>query len=227
MAIGLLCTPVAAQAQVMCVNCETELHATMTDIATAASWLAQLTYMKNQLTQMSGTLASVAHLNPGSMQVGLGLLTNSMRLPGSSANAMPGLNFGSTTTSAGQQFYNQNHVYTPTGNDFAAQELQRRQVATSNLQGEALTGMQQIMVRLGDLAQLEQAIVAQPDVTAVAAIGARIASEKMFIANEGNNISHLNLLMATQDHVDQQRAEQNARMQSDQYAAAAATAAGW
>ena len=127
------------------------------------------------------------------------------------------LHFGSNLSGAGQPFYSQNQYYAPQGNDFAAQEMQRRQVATANLQGEAQTGMTRIAQRLASLTQLENCIQQQPDVTAVAAITARINAEHLYLANEGNNIQHLQLMQQTQTHVDQQRAEQHSRQQADQW----------
>jgi hypothetical protein len=150
------------------------------------------------------------------MLTGQALMNDAMRLPGSAATAMPGLNFGQRLSGAGQQPYNQNHYYTPQGNDFAAQEMQRKQVATANIQGEAQTGMNRIAQRLAALTQLENSIPSQPDVTAVSAMSARIGAEKMYLANEGNNIQHLQLLQQTQEHVDQQRAEQHGRQQAEQ-----------
>ena len=195
---------------------------------TEINWLIQqyrtifCAYQTAQATTMS-----VQHFSPNIMAIAPGLTAGQMRLPGSPAAALPMMNYGSNLSGPGQQFYSMNHYYTPQGNDFAAQELQRRQYATANLQGEAATGMQQAAARIASLAQLEGNIRSQPDVTAVGALNARIGAEKMYIANEGNNIQHLKLLMATQDHVDQQRAEQNSRMQSEQWGAAAAAQAGW
>jgi hypothetical protein len=208
-----------------------ELTLDVTQAAHAVAELAQLQQeyrvLMNSYMQLQSTVASLQHLSPNIMGIAPGLQAGQMRLPGSDASALPGMNFGSNLSGAGQQFYNQNHVYTPQGNDFAATELQPRQIATANLQGEAATGMQQIAARIASLAQLESSIQTQPDVTAAAAITARINAEHLYLTNESNNVSHLQLLMATQDHVDQQRAEQHDRQQLEQWGQAAATQAGW
>jgi len=189
-----------------------------------AQLLAQLkqledmyTVARNSYQQLQQTVASVQHLNPQIMNPGQALMNDAMRLPGSASTLMPGLNLGTSQSAAAQPFYNQNQYYAPQGNDFAAAEMQRRQVATANLQGEAQTGMTRIAQRLASLTQLENCIQQQPDVTAVAAIAARINAEHLYLANEGNNIQHLQLLQATQAHVDQQRAEQHGREQADQW----------
>jgi hypothetical protein len=208
-----------------------ELTLDVTQAAHAVAELAQLqqqyTVLMKSYMQLQSTVASLRHLSPNIMGIAPGLQADQMRLPGSDTSALPGMNFGSNLSGAGQQFYNQNHVYTPQGNDFAATELQRRQIATANLQGEAATGMRQIAARIASLAQLESSIQTQPDVMAAAAITARINAEHLYLTNESNNISHLQLLMATQEHVDQQRGEQFGRMQEEQAAAAAGALAGW
>jgi hypothetical protein len=208
-----------------------ELTLDVTQAAHAVVELEQLrqeyTVLYNSYTQLMATASAVQHVNPDIMSLAPGLQAPEMRLPGSAASAVPAMNFGSSLSPAGSTFYSMNHVYTPQGNDFAATELQRRQIATANLQGEAATGMQQIAARIASLAQLENSIQTQPDVTAAAAITARINAEHLYLANESNNISQLQLLMAAQDHVDQQRAEQHDRQQLEQWGQAAATQAGW
>jgi len=180
------------------------------------------TVLRNSYQELQQTVSSLQHLNPQIMNPGQALMNDAMRLPGSASTAMPGLNFGANLSGTGQPFYNQNQYYAPQGNDFAAQEMQRRQVATANLQGEAQTGMNRIAQRLASLTQLENCIQQQPDVTAVAAVSARINAEHLYLANEGNNIQNLQLLQQTQTHVDQQRAEQHGRQQAEQWDAAVA-----
>src|SRR5690348_14095895 len=150
------------------------------------------------------------------------LLNNGMWLPGLAPAQMPCYKYGSILSGYGQQFYNQNHVYTPEGDDWTAQEMQRRQYATANLQGETQAGLQRAADRLASLTELENSIPAQPDVQAVSAINARINSEHMYLANEQANMQRLALLQETQARVDQQRAEQHGRQEADQWDAAVA-----
>lgn len=178
--------------------------------------------LKQSYQELQYTVASLQHLNPQSLETGAELLTNGMQLPGSAAVAMPGLNYGSNLSGYGQQFYNQNHYYTPDGNDWTAQEMQRRQYATANLQGEAQAGLERATERLASLQQLEGAIPEQPDVQAVSAMNARINSEHMYLANEQANMQRLALLERTQERVDQQRAEQHGRKEAEDWAAAVA-----
>ena len=216
-AISLLPAAAMAQAVVVCPLCNQELTAVLNDVLVAANWVSQLHQMEQQIQQDIAIYNSLAHLNENSLTTAAGLLNNAVRLPGSDAAAMPGLNYGANLSGYGQQYYNQNRYYTPPANNWNAQEMQRRAYATANLQGEAQAGMEAAHGRLADLAALEAEIPKQPDVTAVAAFDARINAEKMQLANESNNIQHLQLLQQTQGHVDQQRAEEHSRQMADNW----------
>ena len=206
----------------MCTNCTEELNEDLRQVAIVAKWIQQAEQMREQYQQLLYTVESLKHPTPGSLDVAQGLLNNATRLPGSAAAEMPGMNYGSNLSGAGQQFYDQNHYYTPQGNDWTAQEMQRRQYATANLQGEAQTGLTTIQARLASLTELENSIPAQPDIQATAAFNARINAEKMYLANETNHVQNLQLLQQTQARVDQQRAEQHGRKEAEDWAAAVA-----
>lgn len=223
--VAVLLLPAAkahAQAAVFCANCTEEITAQINYALVLANWLSQLEQMRQHYQQLIYTVESLKHPNPGSLDVAQGLLNNATRLPGSAAAELPGMNYGSNLSGAGQQFYDQNHYYTPQGNDWTAQEMQRRQYATANLQGEAQTGLTTIQTRLASLTELENSIPAQPDIQATAAFNARINAEKMYLDNETNHVQNLQLLQQTQARVDQQRAEQHGRKEAEDWAAAVA-----
>jgi hypothetical protein len=211
-----------AQAVVICPTCTQEIPAALNYVAVLARWAQQFQQMEAQYQQLVETYESLHHLNAQSLTTAAGLLGNAQHLAGSAAAELPGLNYGANLSGAGQQFYNQNHYYTPEGEDWNALEMKRRQYATANLQGEAQTSIEAIEKRLAGLNELQASIPEQPDVTAVAAINARINSEQAFLANETNHIQQLQLLQQTQTHVDQQRAEQHSRELSDKWDAAVA-----
>jgi type IV secretion system protein VirB5 len=220
----LLLTATTAHGQdiVHCINCTDEITTVLDAAVVAANWVSQLEQMRQHYQQLVYTVESLKHPNPGSLDVAQGLLNNATRLPGSAAAEMRGMNYGSNLSGAGQPFYDQNHYYTPQGNDWTAQEMQRRQYATANLQGEAQTGLTTIQARLASLTELENSIPAQPDIQATAAFNARINAEKMYLANETNHVQNLQLLQQTQARVDQQRAEQHGRKEAEDWAAAVA-----
>ena len=223
--VAMLLLPAAeahAQAAVFCANCTEEITAQINYALVLANWLSQLEQMRQHYQQLIYTVESLKHPNPESLDVAQGLLNNATRLPGSAAAIMPGMNYGSNLSSAGQPFYDQNHYYTPQGNDWTAQEIQRREYATANLQGEAQTGLTTIQARLASLTELENSIPTQPDIQATAAFNARINAEKMYLVNETNHVQNLQLLQRTQARVDQQRAEQHGRKEAEDWAAAVA-----
>lgn len=219
----LLLSAAQVQAQtVFCTNCADEITSIAHQVQVLAQWTQQIQAMRLQYEQLVMTYQSISHHTPGSLQTAAGLLNNATRLPGSAAADMPGLNYGQALSGAGQPFYDQNHYYTPQGNDWTAQEMQRRQYATANLQGEAQTGLTTIQGRLASLTELETSIPTQPDIQATAAFNARINAEKMYLANETNHVQNLQLLQQTQARVDQQRAEQHGRKEAEDWAAAVA-----
>jgi hypothetical protein len=209
-----------AQAAVVCVDCTKEIPEMINRVLIAANWVTQLEQMREHYQQLIYTVESLRHVSPQSLTTAAGLLSNAQHLPGSAPGEIPGLTYGTHLSGAGTAFYNQNHYYTPEGTDFAAQEMKRREMATANFQGEAQTSITAINARLAGLNQLQASIPAQADVTAVAAINARIASEQNFLANETSHVQQLALLQQTQQRVDQQRAEQHGRQQLDEWAAA-------
>ena len=148
-----------------------------------------------------------------------------MRNPGSMPGNIPGLSFGSQLSAGASRFLNQNRYHAPQGSDFAAQEMRRREQATANIQAEAQAGMERAEERIAYLDELQRSIQDQPDVTAVAAVEARIGSEHLFLQNEANNVARLQLVQQTADRVDQQRAEQAGRKEAEDWHARAAAQA--
>ena len=188
----------------------------------------QYEVMKQQYGQLVQTYDVLSHPNQV-MQIAKGMAQQQIQNPGSMPGSIPGLSFGTQLSAGASRFLNQNRYATPQGDDFAAQEMQRRAQATANVQAEAQTGMERADERIDYLNQLQQSIQDQPDVTAVAAVGARVSSEHLFLQNEANNVARLQLVQQTQARVDQQRAAEHDRQSAEDWAkqsAAAAAAAG-
>ena len=189
-----------------------------------AQLIAQYGLMEQQYQEMILTFNAVSHGN-NVLSTAQGLLSRATQLPGSSYTQMPGLTFGSQSSAGAVQFFAQNHFYTPQGTDFEAQEIQRQQQATANIQAEAYAGMQRADQRVASLQELQANIQDQPDVTAVSAVEAHIQSEQAFLANETTNVQRLQLMEATQSRVDQEREEQAGRKDAEEWGAAEAAAA--
>ena len=184
----------------------------------------QYSLMRQQYAEMIDTFNALSHPNEA-LSVATGLLQQQIQSPGSAPALMPGLAFGTQLTGAGVRFYSQNHVYTPDGTDFEATEIQRRQMALANLQGEAQTGFERSNDRLSYLGQLQSNIGAQPDITAVSAAEAHISSEQLYLANESNNVARMQLMQQMQAQVDTQRVEQSDRKAAEDWHTAVAAEA--
>ncbi len=200
--------------------------------AEAAKSLAQMVQqyrvMQQQYDQLVQTYDALSHPNQA-LAMARGMMQQQIQSPGSVPANIPGLSFGSQLSAGAQRFLGQNRYYQPQGDDFAVQEMQRRAQAAANIQAEAQAGMERADERIAYLNQLQQSIQDQPDVTAVAAVGARVSSEHLFLQNEANNVSRLQLIQQTQLRVDQQRAAEHDRQSAEDWTSqstAAAAAAG-
>ena len=179
----------------------------------AAKSLAQMQQQYGQLVQ---TYDVLSHPNRV-LDIAKGMAQQQIRSPGSAPGSIPGLSFGSQLSAGASRFLNQNRYATPQGDDFAAQEIRRREQATANIQAEAQTGMERADERITYIDQLQESIQDQPDVTALAAVEARISSEHLFLQNESNNVARLQLIQQTAARVDQQRAEQAGRKEAEDW----------
>ena len=195
--------------------------------ARAQQALTQLQQLRQQYQmlqqQYDGIMRTVNILSHPNQVLGIarGMMQQQIRSPGSTPGNIPGLAFGSQLSGTARRFMDQNRYYAPQGDDFGALEMQRREQATANMQAEVQTGLERADERLTYLAELQDSIPAQPDVTALAALEARISTEKTFLANEGNNMARLQLIQQTQLRVDANRAEQAGRKDADEWHARA------
>lgn len=202
-----LAVPVQA---ITCANCTQEGTEILRNIERVAQAKAQIDLLRNQYQQAVRTYETLRHPNQV-LGIARGLLDQQMRSPGSAPTNIPGLAFGSQLSGAARRFLDQNRHAPVEGDDFAAQELRRREQATANIQAEAQVGMERAAERVAMLDELQRSIEGQPDITAVAAVEARIQSEHLFLQNEANNIARLQLIQQTAARVDAQRIEQSDR----------------
>lgn len=170
----------------------------------------QYNVMRQQYDQLVRTYEVLSHPNQV-LGIAKGLLQQQMANPGSTPSSIPGLSFGSQLSAGAARFLNQNRYAEVQGDDFAARELRRREQATANIQAEAQAGLERAEERIASLNELRASIEGQPDITAVAAVEARIQSEHLFLQNEANNVARLQLIQQTAARVDAQRVEQSDR----------------
>jgi len=185
----------------------------------------QYTMMRSQYDQLVSTYNVLSHPNQV-LDIAKGMAQQQLRSPGSSGSSIPGLSYGSSLSSAAGNFMSRNRYSETQGDDFSAQEMRRREQSTANIQAEAQEGLNRSDERINYLNQLQQSIQEQPDVTAVAAVEARVQSEHLYLQNEGNNVARLALIQTTMTRVDAQRAEQAGRREAEDWHAASQAALG-
>lgn len=172
--------------------------------------------MQQQYQGIMSTVNAVSHPNQA-MQMARGMLDQQMRSPGSAPSNIPGLAFGSQLSAGATRFLGQNRAYAPQGDDFAALEMRRQGQVSANLQAEVQAGMDRSQERINGIDELQASIDPQPDVQAVAALQARVATEHLYLQNEQNNVARLQLLSQVSARVDAQRAEQKGRQDAEAY----------
>lgn len=222
--LGALCVASKQSVAILCGNCVQEGSEIVREFKRAAEVVKQIGLLRDQYTQAVRTYETLRHPNRV-MGIARGMLDQQMRSPGSTPANIPGVAFGSQVANGARRFLDQNRHAQVEGDDFAAQELRRREHATANIQAEAQAGMERAEERIAYLDELQGSIEGQEDITAIAAVEARLSGEKLFLQNEANNIARLQLVQATAARVDAQRAEQNARVQAEDWGKRAASLA--
>ena len=215
LASHLLCAP-QARAQ-MAVFDSSNFANTLQEVRTAASQLVQLNAQLDQMRQQYQMFTNPSNITGMLPALNMPSLQNAMP----SASAITGQIAGSANTlsSAGQAFYNLNHVYTATGSDPQAVMLNRSAVSTANIQGMASANLASIEQRQASLNDMQAELDNAPDIKQVAAINGRIAIESNAIQGQQAQAQNLAALAAAQAQADQQAALQTTRQGHEQAAA--------
>lgn len=219
----------AAIAVVACTMLGPRVHAQMAvfDASNFANTLQEAQTAANQLTQLSAQLQQMRQqyqmfTNPSNI-VGMLPALNMPSLQNSmpAAISMPGQIVGSANTlsSAGQRFYDLNHVFTATGTDPQAALLNRSSVSTANIQGIAATNLASIEQRQANLNEMQVELQNATDIKQVDAINGRIAIESNAIQGQQAQAQNLSALASAQTQADQQAALQSIRQGHEQAAA--------
>lgn len=172
---------------------------------TAVAKLAdEIRTLENQLTQLRQTYQALAHLtNINGVATELGL--PSVQNPLGAVSQVPGLLNGSRLAAGAQQFLDANRYYQPQGNDFLAQEMQRRAQSTANIQALAQQNLQATEDRMAGLQELQGQIDASPTTQDMGAVQARLNAESNFISVQQAQAQQLQVLQRVQEQASQQR----------------------
>ncbi len=219
----------AAAAIVICITFGPSAHAQMAvfDAGNYANTLREVQTAANQLTQLNAQLQQMRQqyqmfTNPSNITQMLPAL-NAPSLQNSmpAASSVPDKIVGSpnTLSSAGQIFYQLNHVFTATGTDPQANLLNRSAISTANIQGMAAANLASIEQRQSNLNGMQMELQNATDIKQVTAINGRIAIESNAIQGQQAQAQNLAALASAQAQADQQAALQSIRQGHEQAAA--------
>lgn len=189
-----------AQAQLTVID---PAHITQT-IAESAK---QIVEAQRQYQQLVMTYEAIAHQTDlSSVAALLGGMSRTF-MPG--AGEVPGLLGGQAGTwGQAQAMLERNRYFDVGQEDPWGREMQRRERATANAQALAAAGLEDAQQRVEALEGLRARLEAAENGTELAAVQGAIAVEQQNLAAHRAQIEQTRLLLAAEDRVERQRAEQ-------------------
>lgn len=178
------------------------------NLQTAAQSIIAVEQLKAQLTQLEQTYEMFT--NPTDiLNMATGMENQTLENPMPLANTLSGLVGGATAGSgAASNYYNQNHVYTPTDGSTASNQLNANAQAIANIEGIAAGNLSAIQQRLQQLPDLESDLNAATSITQVDAINGRIAAESQFVQGQQAQAQNLQVLAMEQAQSQQQQQQE-------------------
>jgi hypothetical protein len=206
-AVPLMTGHAHAQLAVICPECAKEWTQIAGWAKQASDVLEQIQWATNQYHMLNNTYNAIAHATDvQGVAAALGGVTYTYLPEASEAvNFVAGsgsiYGIASGLRTAGR--------YADVGDDTPwAREMQRRELATANVKSIAHRGLEDIGARLEHLGELVGLISAAEDGTAVSAHAAAVNVEQSNIGNHQAQLQQMALMLAGENRVDVQRAEQ-------------------
>jgi hypothetical protein len=170
--------------------------------------VAAVGQLKAQLSQLQQTYQMLT--NPTNiMGMATGLENQTIQNPLPAVNSLARLLGGQTApTGVGAAYYNQNHVYTPTGTTPFNTQLTANAQGIANIEGLASSNLSAIESRLQQLPNLESDLNAATSITQVNAINGRIAAESQFVQAQQAQATNLRVLASEQQASQQQQQQE-------------------
>lgn len=167
--------------------------------------VAAVGQLKAQLSQLQQTYQMLT--NPTNiMGMATGLENQTIQNPLPAVNSLARLLGGQTApTGAGAAYYNQNHVYTPTGTTPFNTQLTANAQGIANIEGIASSNLSAIESRLQQLPNLESDLNAATSITQVNAINGRISAESQFVQAQQAQATNLQVLSNEQQESQMQQ----------------------
>lgn len=115
------------------------------------------------------------------------------------------------------QYYDQNRVYIPQGNDWAAQQMRGDANRTAEIQGVATANLQAVQNREDVvLPRLQNEVANAKSITDLEAIQAQIGVERSYIDSQGVQAQNMQLAAYEQTQAERNAEEQQNRQSADQ-----------
>ncbi len=180
----------------------------------AAQNLAQLVQQYEQLKATYETLARRIETGDMAGILNSPLLRNSMPDYGQTGGYVNGTGLAPGS----EQYMQQNLYYRPEGDDFTATEMTRSAQGVANAQAMSQRNLQSLQERIEGLGELKDQIDGAQSTGDILAVQARIQSEQTFISAQSTQAAQLQVMLAAQDRVNQQRIDQKIRQDAEQQA---------
>jgi len=182
----------------------------------------QYQVLQQQYSTMMQQYQAIAHLPQNALnQLQSQLNTQQFRNPLASNSVDVGSIMNGTGPGGGalgsdvQTYLNQNRVYSPSGQDFQAQQMNRNATSVAGAQAMAAELYQSAASHIQTLQGLEGQLSSAPDAKAVADIQARIGMEQAAFSAQQVQAQSLAMWQAAQERNQDQRNDEARRQQID------------
>lgn len=167
-------------------------------VAQAKQQYQELVSQYNELKSTYQAVSQDVHPNQWAQQLDRsGMqnpLPNTNLLPGMLDGISPPSQLSGNLGSLAQQYYDQNKVYLPTGNDFAATQMRQGANETANFEAIATQNLQSLEARETELPQIQDQLNNATTIQQVDSIQARLNAEQNYVEAQQAQAQNLQLL---------------------------------
>jgi type IV secretion system protein VirB5 len=226
----VLSAPQAEAVDVWCSNCQTIWQAAQQAMQQLQQLEQQLTMLQEQYQMLVNTYQTFTHITDlGSAVSALQSVGIQNPLPvnpsavqnllsGSGTGGLTGIS--SSLSGLFNQSWNTNHVYTPTGSSWEAQQVQQNANSIAGAQSLAQQLYQSVAQRIPLMQQLEEELSTATDPKTVLDLQARLQAEQSFIQSQQVQAQTLSTMYAAQLQNEQQQLQEERQKEIDQVIAA-------
>lgn len=216
--VGLSGLAAPAMAQVPVIDA-TSVAQLVQQLAEAKQQYQELVSQYQELKSTYQAVSQNVNPNQWAQQLEQPLMQNSVPntslLPGMLDGISPPSQLGGNLGSLAQQYLGQNQVYTPTGNDFAATQIQQGENSTADMEAVATQNLQSLEAREAELPQIQDQLNNATTIQQVSSIQARLNAEQNYVQAQQAQAQNLQLLAYEQNQQQQQATAEENRQSAD------------